>query len=155
MPASAFSKSLRTLVVPALTGAGFAFDGSRTFRRFPAATPCAQIVNFQLGERFLEGKFTVNLGLYDPDEAAVRLEPAKAFEHHCAARHRQRLGFLLPRRPGALARVPIVGLLFRPRDAWWPAGDPTAIETARDAILAYGLPWLESQTPAKAAPRDG
>jgi hypothetical protein len=149
MPASTFAASLRTLVVPALTDAGFAFDGSRTFRRLPAGTSCAQIVNFQLGERFLEGRFTVNLAVYDPEAATVRLEPTEAFEHHCAARHRQRLGLLLPRRLGTLARLPMIGLLFRPRDTWWRASDPGAIEKARDAIVAHGLAWLESHTPTK------
>lgn len=118
MPAFArsFSKHLRTLVVPAFTEAGFAFDGSRSFRRFPKGTTCAQIVSFQLGERFMEGKFTVNLAVYNPDDAAAQLEPQKAFEYHC-----------------------------------WRAGDPEAIEKARDAIFAYGLTWLESKTHGAAA----
>ena len=92
MPAFAgsFSEHLRKLVVPAFTEAGFAFDGSRTFRRFPKGTTCAQIVNFQLGERFMEGKFTVNLAVYNPDDAVAQLEPQKAFEYHCSVRLRQR-----------------------------------------------------------------
>ena len=153
MPAFArsFSKHLRNLVVPALTEAGFAFDGSRSFRRFPKGTTCAQIVSFQLGERFMEGKFTVNLAVYNPDDATAQLEPEKAFEYHCSVRLRQRLGFLLPRPLGAFARLPVLGFLFLPRDKWWRAGDPEAIEKARNAILAYGLAWLESKTQGAAA----
>ena len=29
----------------------------------------------------MEGKFTVNLAVYNPDDAAAQLEPEKAFEY--------------------------------------------------------------------------
>jgi Domain of unknown function (DUF4304) len=151
--AASFSQQLRQLVVPAFADAGFVFDGSRTFRRFPQGTPCAQIVNFQLGERFMEGKFTVNLAVYDPDDASARVEPKKAFEYHCSARLRQRLGVLLPTPLGTFARLPVFGFLFLPRDKWWRADAPKAMDEARDAIFAYGLAWLESNTPPKAIER--
>jgi len=144
--AKLFSGHLSRLAVPALKDAGLEFDGSRTFRRFPAGTRCAQIVNFQLGERFMEGKFTVNLAVYDPDDAAAQVDPGKALEYHCSARLRQRLGMLLPVRLGAFAKLPGIGFLFRPRDRWWRADDPKSVEAARDAILTSGLAWLESNT---------
>lgn len=142
--AKAFSGLLSRLVVPALADAGFGFDGSRTFRRLPAGTSRAQIVNFQLGVRFMEGKFTVNLAVYDPDDAFAQVDPRKALEYHCSPRLRQRLGLLLPVRLGALARLPGVGVLFLPRDRWWRADDPKSVSDARDAVLAHGLAWLES-----------
>jgi hypothetical protein len=99
----------------------------------------------------MEGKFTVNLAVYNPADAAAQVEPEKAFEYHCSVRLRQRLGFLLPRPLGAFARLPVLGYLFLPRDKWWRAGDPEAIEKARDAIFTYGLAWLESKTHGAAA----
>ena len=100
-------------------------DGSRTFRRFPQGPACVQIIN-------------------------VQVESKKALEHHCAPALRQRLGFLIPSRLRALERLPIVGLLFRPRDTWWAADDVTAIVAAREAVIAHGLPWLETHTPGEA-----
>jgi uncharacterized protein DUF4304 len=100
--ARAFSENLRKLVVPALTEAGFAFDGSRTFRRLPSGSPCVQIINFQLGQRFMEGRFTVNLAVYNPEDATAQMQPKLACEHHCSARLRQRLGVLIPGRLGRL-----------------------------------------------------
>lgn len=148
--ARSFSEHLRNLVVPAFAEAGFAFDGSRTFRRLPAGTPYAQIINFQLGERFMAGKFTVNLAVYNPDDAAARVEPKLALEYHCSARLRQRLGFLVPGRLGAFARLPVLGLFARPRDQWWRAGDPKTVEEAKEAVFSYGLAWLDSNTPNQA-----
>lgn len=67
----------------------------------------------------------------------------------CSARLRQRLGLLLPGRLGAFARFPVLGVLCRPSDKWWRADNPNAIEKAREAILTYGLVWLESNTPSQ------
>jgi hypothetical protein len=144
-----FSEHLRHVVVPALQNVGFVFDGSRTFRRLIAGTPYVQIINFQLGERFMEGKFTVNLAVYSPDDAAVQVEAERVFEYHCATRRRQRLGLLIPSRLGALVRLPVLGLFF-PRDKWWQAGNPRNLQKASDAIFAYGLAWLETNTPGRA-----
>jgi hypothetical protein len=133
-----------------LEDAGFVFDGSRTFRRLIAGTPYAQIINFQLGERFMEGKFTVNLAVYSPDDAAAQVAPERVREYHCSVRRRQRLGVLVPSRLGALARLPVLGFFVLPRDKWWQAGNPKTIQKAREAIFSYGLAWLESNTPNQA-----
>lgn len=148
--ARSFSEHLRSVVGPALAEAGFAFDGRRTFRRLPKGTPCVQIINFQLGERFMEGKFTVNLAVYDPAEASAQVAPSEAFEYHCAARLRQRVGFLIPSPLRVFAPLPAIGVLFRPRDKWWRAGLPGDVEKATEAVVSYGLPWLEANTPNRA-----
>jgi hypothetical protein len=148
--ARSFSEHLRNLVAPALAEAGFAFDGSRTFRRSPKGTSCVQIVNFQLGERFMEGKFTVNLAVYDPENAFAQVASDQALEHHCSTRLRQRLGVLIPRPLGVFARLPAIGFLFRPKDKWWRAGLPGDLDKATEAVVSYGLPWLDANTPNRA-----
>jgi hypothetical protein len=145
--AAGFTTRLKAEAAPALAEAGFVFDGRRTFRRLSADGSGAQIVNFQLGDRFMAGKFTVNVAVYDPARCDARVEPAKALEHHCAPALRQRLGLLIPGRLRALERLPVVGLVFRPRDTWWATDDATAVGAATDAVAAYGLPWLEARSP--------
>lgn len=98
----------------------------------------------------MAGKFTVNLAVYNPDDAAAQVEPELALEYHCSARLRQRLGFLVPRRLGVFARLPVLGLFALPRDQWWRAGKPKTIEKAKEAVFSYGLAWLDSNTPNQA-----
>jgi hypothetical protein len=147
--ARSFTRRLREEAAPALAELGFVFDGSRTFRRFPAHRACVQIINYQLGERFMSGRFTVNVAVYDPARCVAQVDAKKALEHHCAAPLRQRVGLLIPSRLRPLERLPIVGTLFRPRDTWWAADDATAIVAAMDAVVTYGLAWLEAHTPAR------
>lgn len=54
-----FEKSLSKLVIPALEQHGFVFNGRRDFIK-PYGQSEAKI-NFQLGQRGMAGKFTVNL----------------------------------------------------------------------------------------------
>lgn len=145
--ARSFTRRLREEAAPALAPLGFVFDGSRTFRRFPEGRAGVQIVNYQLGERFLAGRFTVNLAVYDPARCAAQVDATKALEYHCDAALRQRLGLLTPSRWRALERLPVAGRLFRPKDTWWAADDATAIAEAGSAVTAYGLAWLEAHTP--------
>ena len=152
--ASAFDQALRRLAVEALQAEDFRFDRKRTFRR--AVGPAVQIVNFQLGQRSMEGRFAVNLGVYLPGDAlgtAPDLAPDQAMEYHCAPQRRERLGRLLPRRLPALQDLPYVGLLFGPKDVWWPFSEDaraTEASVARSlaALREYGLPWFARKTPA-------
>lgn len=57
---------------------------------------------------------------------------------------------LIPGRLRAQERLPIVGVVFRPKDRWSTMDDATAIVAAREAIFTYGLAWLETHTPGKA-----
>lgn len=148
--ARSFTRRLREEAAPALADLGFAFDGSRTFRRFPQGRACVQIINFQLGERVMSARFTVNVAVYDPARCAAQVDSKNALEYHCAAPLRQRLGFLMPAGLRALERLPFIGLLFRPRDSWWAADDVSAIVEAKEAVVTYGLAWLETHTPDRA-----
>lgn len=142
----AFRSRIRAVVAPALEDTGFDFDGSRTFRRFVPGTQYVQIVNFQLGQRSMEGRFTVNLGVYHPEHCAARDEPRKVTDAHCLPDHRERLGVLARPRRESLERIPVIGLFFIRRDRWWRATHPDALENARQALLSTGLGWLEQRT---------
>ena len=146
-----FDDALRLIVVPVLAGHGFTFDGNRTFRRLSADQRVSELVNFQLGQRSLAGKFTVNLGVYvDGDSSGVNVAQAK--EHHCPHGRRMRIGHLIPAKLPVLAKLPYIGFLFGPRDKWWPcSGDSAqlgaALSAVVDKIVLYGLPWQKASGP--------
>lgn len=108
---------------------------------------CA-IVNFQLGQRSLAGKFTVNLGVFaEADSPGINV--ARANEHDCRFDRRLRLGELVPHRFSRLAGLPYVGSLFGPRDRWWSFPDDgvhthAAMSVVVDQIVAHGLHWLDT-----------
>jgi hypothetical protein len=147
-----FDRALRKVVVPALAGHGFTYDGSRTFRRVSPDGERADLINFQLGQRSLEGKFTVNLGVFKADdrtEIAVR----KAMEYHCPLQRRVRIGLVLPPRISALAKLPVVGFLFGGQDRWWRfSADEvmTTLEMQRvvGLVIEHGLAWHASMSHA-------
>lgn len=149
--ASAFDKALRDVAVPALAAHGFKFDGSRTFRRLLGDGRSSQIVNFQLGQRSLEGTFTVNLGIFiEGDRLGVRPDHAK--EYDCQFERRTRIGALIPPRFPRLASLPLVGMLFGIPDKWWPFSDDlsrtcASVSTAVDMIAGHGLGWLSASRP--------
>lgn len=148
---SAFDKALREIAVPALSAHGFKFDGSRTFRRFSEDGHTCQIINFQLGQRSMAGKFTVNLGVFaDGDSLDVRVD--RANEYDCRFECRTRIGMLIPLRFPKLAKLPFIGFLFGIQDKWWsfteaPSRTGAAVTVAVDAISAYGLGWLNARGP--------
>ena len=142
----AFTEDLRRILAPALKDAGFTFDGRRVFRRRIA--DCVQIVEVQVGDRFMQGKFTLNLAVYDPKTDAADVEPAMVREYHCDGKRRQRVGMLLPPRFPALQQVPVIGNLFGPKDMWWSANRSEDMRRAKDALFNYGVIWLVQHTPA-------
>lgn len=149
--------ALRQAVAPALAAHGFRFDGSRTFRRLSDEGRVAEIVNFQLGQRSLAGRFTVNLGVFVLGDAAG-VGAGQANEYHCAPARRARLGLIEPPRFPRLAGLPYLGALFAPKDRWWPiaaepARAPAAVAEALERILGHGLAWFRSVHPAAAARR--
>ena len=137
---------------------GFGFDGSRTFRRHLEGGAITQIVNVQLGQRSMHGKFTVNLGVYVPGEVSANpagLTGRKALEYHCAFQRRERLGRLVPAPFPALQRLPLLGMFFGPKDIWWTfSAEPARTERSLRRVLALlmerGLPWLDAATPRAA-----
>jgi len=151
-----FDQALRSAVRDALQGQSFVFDKRRTFRKVIGGGAAVQIINFQLGQRSLQGKFAVNLGVYVPGDLAVNppdLKPEDALEYHCAPGRRERLGRLIPRPLPALQHVPWLGALFGPKDLWWPFSEDTrltetSIAAALDTLRQYGFRWLDAATPA-------
>ena len=142
----AFDANLRQVLVPSLADQGFAFDGGRVFRR-PVTRTCVQLVDVQLGERFMAGEFTINLAVYEHEPGESLMDPMRVREYHCPPDRRQRLGLLIPSRWRPLARLPAIGWFFGPKDIWWSARGTHGLERAREALHAYGLRWLEHNTP--------
>jgi hypothetical protein len=147
--ASTFDRALREVAAPVLLAHGFEFDGSRTFRRLSGET--CQIINFQLGQRSMAGKFTVNLGFFsDGDRPGV--SAARANDYDCLTEHRARIGALIPVRFPRMAKLPYVGFLFGIPDKWWPFSSDSSltyisVSTAVDKIVAHGLGWLKVSGP--------
>ena len=146
-----FDKALREASVPALARFDFAFDGSRTFRLVAPDRKSVQIINFQLGQRSLSGKFTVNLGVFlDADEPGT--DPSKATESACPFERRSRLGLVRPVLFPRLAERPYLWLFFGAKDKWWTFSSELPltlrqVAAATDSITSYGLPWLRSRLP--------
>lgn len=148
---SAFDQALRAVAVPALAPHGFRFDGGRTFRRVSADGRICLIVNFQLGQRSMAGKFTVNLGVF-ADGDGPGIEPNRANEYDCRADRRTRIGALIPQRFPRLVGLPFVGFLFGAFDRWWPFSEDetrtrAALSTAVEAVVSHGLDWLAAREP--------
>ncbi|WP_200335183.1 DUF4304 domain-containing protein [Thiocystis violacea] len=151
-----FDRALRAILREPMAQHGFGFDGSRTFRRHLAGGAITQIVNVQLGQRSMSGKFTVNLGVYVPGEASANpagLSGRKALEYHCAPNRRERLGRLVPAPLPALQWLPLLGLFFGPKDIWWPfSAEPLrterSLQRVRSLLTQRGLRWLDGATPA-------
>jgi hypothetical protein len=147
----AFDDALRLVVAPVLARHGFKFDGNRTFRRLSADQCVSELVNFQLGQRSLSGKFTVNLGVYvDGDSSGINVGQAK--EYHCLHDRRMRIGHLIPAKLPALAKLPYIGILFSHRDKWWSFSGDTAqlratLSAVVDTIILCGLPWHKASGP--------
>lgn len=150
-----FDEGLRAIVRDPLKSHGFAFDGSRTFRRPLEGSPAVQIINFQLGQRSLQGKFAVNLGVFVPGELKVYdpgFRPERPTEYHCAMERRERLGRTIPGRIPSLAEVPWLGFFFGPRDVWWkfsedPVRTQRSLETALGILEKHGFAWLDAHSP--------
>ncbi len=148
--ARVFDQQLRLVVLPTLDASGFKFDRSRTFRR---AMPdgSIQIVNFQMGQRSLEGQFTVNLGVYRPGNPVydAGLSHGRVMEFNCEKRTRFGALGVSPAR-ARLRKIPYLGSLFGGMDRWWPASRAEQItrhslEQVMDLVIQNGLPWLDRQ----------
>ncbi|PTS82663.1 hypothetical protein DBR00_16185 [Pseudomonas sp. HMWF032] len=146
--ASAFDNALREIAVPALASHGFKFDGSRTFRRFSEGRRTCLIINFQLGQRSMAGKFTINLGVFvEGDNPGISTSRANAYD--CRFERRTRIGALIPLQFPKLASLPWIGFLFGGPDKWWVFSDDSSdtdavLSDAVDKITAHGLSWLNT-----------
>ena len=146
-----FDSCLAELVTPRLSERGFGFDHSRTYRKIVDGGEAVEIVNFQLGQRSLEGKFTVNLGVLSRAEAdAQDLALDRAYPYSC--RYQNRIGRVLPARSERLRNLPYLGMFFGAHDKWWRFSEDRALtsrqlETVCDLIVAHAIPWLENFSP--------
>ena len=144
--AEVFSRGLREVTSPVLENAGFVFDKSRSYRRIDTARGRLHLINFQLGQRRLEGKFTVNIGwLPSADVIDFKLEKTRIYQ----CRDWQRLGTLLPPAYPGLSRIPVIGFLFMPHDRWWRfSEDPefcfAQLRLVTGLIESHGLKWLST-----------
>ena len=141
-----FDECLNEIVSPALDELGFEFDKSRTYRRLNTDKTRVEVINFQLGQRRLEGRFTVNLGVTASDQSEA-VDLAKAYPHDC--RFQTRIGPLLPPRSELLKNVPYLGMFFGAHDKWWRFSEDKAftsrqVEDVFDKIMTHGIPWLEA-----------
>jgi len=144
-----FDECLSELVSPRLGKLGFDFDRSRTYRRLLPDQAVVQVVNFQLGQRRLEGKFTVNLGVLSEKLAEEKgIELKKAYPYHC--QFQDRIGCVLPPRSEWLKDVPYLGMIFGSHDKWWRFSADKEFTLRQvgevcDKVVDHGVPWLESR----------
>jgi hypothetical protein len=125
---------------PTLKSAGFRKQGAR-FRRQVSPT-VIQLANIQSSQWNIgsDGEFTVNLGVYHRDLAALD-DASPVVEsplvQHCIVQ--ERLGFLMP-----------VG-----RDFWWSINTTTDLVAlgaeVASAWARYGKPWLDSNSTLEGA----
>jgi hypothetical protein len=148
--AKIFDKVLKEIAVPDLKKNGFHYDGNRTFRKLTKNGSVAQIINFQLGQRSMAGKFTVNLGVYhEGDFAGILLN--NACEYHCKQDKRIRIGHIIPAKLKRLQGIPFIGWLFGIPDRWWRFSDDQQftrnnISQVMNVLNRYGVPWLDFKT---------
>jgi hypothetical protein len=161
----ALDAAIRAVLQPQLAELGFQYEASsRTFRK--KVGECTQIVNFQVGLRSLEGRFTVNLGVFHPDvrtDTGTSLMPQKPREFHCLAR--VRLAVLRDTPVTRLFRPfiskPDTSLkwwLITPSDSWWPftadeAANSGQLTKLRGLLLTRGTSWLDARSDVAALRR--
>lgn len=145
-----FDQCLVEVVSPKLDEIGFKFDSSRTYRRLVNSETVVEIINFQLGQRRLEGKFTVNLGVLTEDQAQSKgVELTEAYPYSC--QFQNRIGCVLPPKSELLKDVPYLGMIFGSHDKWWRfSGDKEftlrQVNDVYEEIINYGVPWLEAHS---------
>jgi exonuclease III len=170
---SAMSKSSRIktldlcineIVVPFLILNQFVYTkGTRTFRKRDHKNGFIWIIDFQTGQRSMEGRFTVNLGVFFPvlyRESAYEEPPEEPREFHCHPQYRQRLGSLRETAFTAFFRYLVkdsshlfTQWLTTPPDRWWRFSEDKQV-TMRSLkgvlkdLEELGLPWLKAKSEA-------
>lgn len=128
-------KAVVAAFAPVLKATGYRKQGAR-FREEVSPT-VVRLVNIQSSQWNMgtEGQFTVNLGVYHRDLAALH-DACPVVElplvQHCVVQ--QRLGFLMP-----------VG-----KDFWWSINSKTDLAALGSEVASawekYGKPWLDSNS---------
>ena len=129
-----FNRSLQKVAKPELETLGFEFDGKRRFTRINNNSE-EQVIEYQVGTRALQGRFTVNL------------ISGKRFE---------RLAMI---RPTILSRIanrvfgdynPWWKGLFMPKDDWWIISPfqkemDSIIENTVSDLKSFGIIWFNDE----------
>jgi hypothetical protein len=129
-----FNKSLRKVAVPKLKSLGFNFDDKRRFVK-PYNHKIEQIIEYQIGTRFMSGQFTVNLIIGDSFERLAILKPT------LFSKFVNRLfGNYDPWWKG----------LFLPKDNWWKISPfqkemDTIIKKTTYDLENFGISWFEDK----------
>lgn len=128
-----FEYGLRKIGKPELELHGLKFDGRRKFLTIKSGISFG--VEFQLGHRSLENKFTINLFAGD---MYVRIGMIQDNWQSKLVNH---LG---------IQRTSLIYRLLSPRDKWWQidSWDATTSEAIIDAckmIQKHGLPWINAE----------
>jgi len=150
-----FNRQLKLIITPQLVDHGFKPYSQRNFRRQIKhdGTSTTQVIHFQVGQKGgVIGRFTVNLGVYNPDlrPQSVPREDEQPDITDCMSDLTQRLGFFHQPSTTLLMR------LFRrpplePYDYWWEQSlDKSKMAITMQAVTEYlmqhGIPWLDSRT---------
>jgi len=137
---------MRLSIEPVLASLGFERGPGRVFRRAGSFEGVVEIVELQLGSRFMEGRYTANRAVFDPMDGVDRVDRGTVREYHCHPKRRQRLGYLVERQwQRVLARVPLIGVLVGPRDVWWPAHDARSYARVVAALETVGMTWFANE----------
>jgi hypothetical protein len=148
-----FDRQLKNIAGATLSTNGFVFRDGRVFRRTVQheGTTSWQLIEFQVGQRNFAGRFTVNLGVFNPDHLPVFRTGGRAEPHcvDCLSDLRQRLGFFRP--PNRSFKDRILHRTPVPCDYWWfQNADPKTMRDemsdASETLVTFGLTWLSSRT---------
>ena len=138
-----FEWALREVVKPELAKIGFRPTGGRRFRAIKGDGATWE-VEFQLGVRALEGKFTVNLMVQEPNSKSPTIVRIGSVRQSWRSRFLARL-FPSPRS--------IWRTLLGARDLWWPLTPfeheaRTSFSSVVAILLSDGVAWFQENTHA-------
>src|SRR5262245_28531894 len=154
-------RQLAAVARPALEPAGFSAGSGRAFRRMRPAEhgTLVHIVHFQVGIKWLAGKFTANLHVYHsafcPHPGAVAPDDATFGDGFLTLW--TRVAKLEPARPSMIERL--LGQSPEPDDRWWPQSeDPSETAAALHEVVALVLKhapgWFEEHGSEEACRRE-
>lgn len=128
-----FNKSLRRVAKPELESLGFRFDGKRRFTK-TAPNGKEVIIEYQVGIRGMQGRFTVNLVAGERFERLAMIKPT-----FLSKRVHRLFGDYDPWWKG----------LFLPKDDWWAISPfqkemNSIMGKTVAALKSYGITWLDS-----------
>ncbi len=130
-----FNKSLLKVAKPQLEALGYKFDGKRRFTKIDAQGN-EMIIEYQVGTRSMQERFTVNLIIGEKSERLKKIRPT-----------------LMSRLANRLFGDydPWWKEIFLPKDDWWKISpfqkemDSIVHKTVID-LKSYGISWFNDET---------